>query len=137
VAVRALNNTYVVFTSDNGWRHGGHRITLGEEKLCDYVWNAPRRSRNLIVRTRASCALYVTSSMTSATPTAPKAATPLPRGLLSEGEIIALSIIARWSRFASERDFYSYALRAICEVRSPSCPGALNSTASCASMPPE
>jgi hypothetical protein len=34
---------------------------------------------------------------------------PGPEASLSEGEVIALSIFARWSRFASERDFYRYA----------------------------
>jgi Transposase DDE domain len=34
---------------------------------------------------------------------------PGPDPSLSEGEVITLSIFARWSRFASERDFYRYA----------------------------
>jgi len=34
---------------------------------------------------------------------------PGPAASLSAGEVIALSIFARWSRFASERDFYRYA----------------------------
>lgn len=34
---------------------------------------------------------------------------PGPEASLSAGEVIALSIFARWSRFASERDFYRYA----------------------------
>jgi len=34
---------------------------------------------------------------------------PGPEASLSEGEVSALSIFARWSRFASERDFYRYA----------------------------
>ncbi len=34
---------------------------------------------------------------------------PGPEASLSEGEVIALAIFARWSRFASERDFYRYA----------------------------
>jgi arylsulfatase A-like enzyme len=31
-AVGALDNTYVVFTSDNGWYHGEHRIKAGKEQ---------------------------------------------------------------------------------------------------------
>jgi arylsulfatase A-like enzyme len=31
-AVEALDNTYVVFTSDNGWHHGEHRISAGKER---------------------------------------------------------------------------------------------------------
>ena len=34
---------------------------------------------------------------------------PGPPASLSESEVIALSIFARWSRFSSERDFYRYA----------------------------
>jgi hypothetical protein len=34
---------------------------------------------------------------------------PGPRASLSESEVIALAIFARWSRFSSERDFYRYA----------------------------
>jgi hypothetical protein len=34
---------------------------------------------------------------------------PGPQPSLSESEIITLSVFARWSRFASERDFYRYA----------------------------
>src|SRR5688572_29094221 len=34
---------------------------------------------------------------------------PGPQASLSESEIITLTIFARWSRFASERDFYRYA----------------------------
>jgi arylsulfatase A-like enzyme len=30
--VGALDNTYVVFTSDNGWHHGEHRIKAGKER---------------------------------------------------------------------------------------------------------
>ncbi len=39
----------------------------------------------------------------------PRQRRPGPEPSLSEGEVIALSIFARWSRFASERDFYRYA----------------------------
>jgi len=39
----------------------------------------------------------------------PQQRRPGPEPSLSEGEVIALSIFARWSRFASERDFYRYA----------------------------
>jgi len=39
----------------------------------------------------------------------PQQRRPGPESSLSEGEVIALSIFARWSRFASERDFYRYA----------------------------
>src|SRR3954449_695136 len=34
---------------------------------------------------------------------------PGPEASLSESEVITLSVFARWSRFASERDFYRYA----------------------------
>jgi Transposase DDE domain len=34
---------------------------------------------------------------------------PGPDASLSEGEVVTLAIFARWSRFASERDFYRYA----------------------------
>ncbi len=34
---------------------------------------------------------------------------PGPQASLSESEVITLAIFARWSRFASERDFYRYA----------------------------
>lgn len=34
---------------------------------------------------------------------------PGPDASLSESEVITLAIFARWSRFASERDFYRYA----------------------------
>jgi hypothetical protein len=34
---------------------------------------------------------------------------PGPKSSLSESEVITLAIFARWSRFASERDFYRYA----------------------------
>ena len=34
---------------------------------------------------------------------------PGPEASLSSSEIITLAIFARWSRFASERDFYRYA----------------------------
>jgi hypothetical protein len=34
---------------------------------------------------------------------------PGPEASLSEGEVITLSVFARWSRFTSERDFYRYA----------------------------
>ena len=34
---------------------------------------------------------------------------PGPEASLSKGEVITLAIFARWSRFASERDFYRYA----------------------------
>ena len=39
----------------------------------------------------------------------PQQRRPGPEASLSAGEVIALSIFARWSRFASERDFYRYA----------------------------
>jgi hypothetical protein len=35
--------------------------------------------------------------------------TPGPPASLCQSEVITLSILARWSRFASERDFYRYA----------------------------
>src|SRR5215211_9449134 len=34
---------------------------------------------------------------------------PGPEASLSESEVITLAVFARWSRFASERDFYRYA----------------------------
>ena len=34
---------------------------------------------------------------------------PGPKASLSEGEVITLALFSRWSRFASERDFYRYA----------------------------
>src|SRR3954465_8902107 len=34
---------------------------------------------------------------------------PGPKASLSESEVVTLAIFARWSRFASERDFYRYA----------------------------
>ena len=34
---------------------------------------------------------------------------PGPQASLSESEVVTLAIFARWSRFASERDFYRYA----------------------------
>ena len=34
---------------------------------------------------------------------------PGPEASLCEGEVITLAIFARWSRFASERDFYRFA----------------------------
>jgi hypothetical protein len=40
----------------------------------------------------------------------PPKTTPGPEASLSESEVITLAIFARWNRFASERDFYRYAL---------------------------
>ena len=34
---------------------------------------------------------------------------PGPKASLSDSEVVTLAIFARWSRFASERDFYRYA----------------------------
>ncbi|MCA1728214.1 MAG: hypothetical protein LC751_02005, partial [Actinobacteria bacterium] len=34
---------------------------------------------------------------------------PGPEASLSDSEVIALAIFARWGRFSSERDFYRYA----------------------------
>ncbi|MBA3474425.1 MAG: IS982 family transposase, partial [Rubrobacter sp.] len=34
---------------------------------------------------------------------------PGPEASLSESEVVTLAVFARWSRFASERDFYRYA----------------------------
>jgi hypothetical protein len=39
----------------------------------------------------------------------PPKRTPGPRASLSESEVLTLAVFARWSRFASERDFYRYA----------------------------
>src|SRR5215213_4518513 len=58
---------------------------------------------------------------------------PGPEASLSASEVITLSIFARWSRFASERDFYRYAQRLTCGTLSLPCPTARSSTASCVS----
>ena len=63
---------------------------------------------------------------------------PGPPASLSESEVIALAIFARWSRFSSERDFYRYAevtLRSICEQHSLLSQTVPSSTVSCDSMP--
>src|SRR5918912_4132729 len=39
----------------------------------------------------------------------PPKRSPGPDASLSDSEVITLAIFARWSRFASERDFYRYA----------------------------
>jgi hypothetical protein len=39
----------------------------------------------------------------------PEKKRPGPKASLCESEVITLAIFARWSRFASERDFYRYA----------------------------
>src|SRR5215211_1527577 len=39
----------------------------------------------------------------------PTKSRPGPNASLSESEVVTLAIFARWSRFASERDFYRYA----------------------------
>jgi hypothetical protein len=41
--------------------------------------------------------------------TRPSERRPGPEASLSESEVITLAVFARWSRFASERDFYRYA----------------------------
>jgi hypothetical protein len=58
---------------------------------------------------------------------------PGPDASLSPSEVITLAIFARWSRFASERDFYRYAKGHLREKRSPPCPTVPSSTAVCAS----
>jgi hypothetical protein len=47
--------------------------------------------------------------MTSATPTAPNSDAPAPRPPFPQARSSPSLSIARWSRFASERDFYRYA----------------------------
>lgn len=46
---------------------------------------------------------------TSASLASPNVDGPGPKASLSESEVVTLAIFARWSRFASERDFYRYA----------------------------
>jgi hypothetical protein len=58
---------------------------------------------------------------------------PGPEASLSASEVITLSIFARWSRFASERDFYRAMPRLTCATLSLPCPTARSSTASCVS----
>src|SRR5215210_9538160 len=41
---------------------------------------------------------------------------PGPPASLSESEVIALAIFARWSRFSSKRDFYRYARTSLCNA---------------------
>ena len=68
-------------------------------------------------------------------PHASKQRRPGPPASLSESEVIALAIFARWSRFSSERDFYRYAeahLRAAHSLLSQIVP---SSTVSCDCMP--
>ena len=59
---------------------------------------------------------------------------PGPEASLCASEVITLSIFGRWSRFASERDFYRYAQAHLKEAFPP-CPSAPSSTGLCASMP--
>ena len=59
---------------------------------------------------------------------------PGPPASLCQSEVIALAIFARWSRFSSERDFYRYALRPICEQHSLLSQTVPSSTVSCDSM---
>jgi hypothetical protein len=57
---------------------------------------------------------------------------PGPQASLCASEVITLAIFARWGRFSSERDFYRYASRCLCNAYSPPCQIARNSTARCA-----
>src|SRR5829696_9944119 len=58
---------------------------------------------------------------------------PGPEASLCASEVITLAIFARWSRFASERDFYRYAQRPSCALLFLPCPTARSSTAACVS----
>ena len=62
----------------------------------------------------------------------PQQRRPGPDASLSADEVIALSIFARWSRFASEQASTAPP-RTICGARFPPCPTVLSSTGSCAS----
>jgi hypothetical protein len=41
---------------------------------------------------------------------------PGPEASLSPSEVVTLVIFSRWSRFTSERDFYRYAMRHLCDA---------------------
>ena len=41
---------------------------------------------------------------------------PGPDASLSSSEVVTLAIFSRWSRFTSERDFYRYAMRHLCDA---------------------
>ncbi len=56
---------------------------------------------------------------------------PGPDASLSESEVIALAVFARWPRFASERDFYRYAETDLLDAF-PTLPTRPSPTASCA-----
>ena len=47
---RVLDNTYVVFTSDNGFHHGEHRIKSGKEKPYEESIRMPLLVRGLVVQ---------------------------------------------------------------------------------------
>jgi hypothetical protein len=56
-----------------------------------------------------------------------------PDASLSDSEVITtLAIFARWSRFASERDFYRYSRSCLRDAFPPPCPIARSSTGWCA-----
>ena len=57
---------------------------------------------------------------------------PAPKAALSDSEVIALAIFARWGRFSSERDFFRYAQSHLREAFSPPCPIARSSIGWCA-----
>jgi hypothetical protein len=46
----------------------------------------------------------------------PKHSQPGPDASLSSSEVVTLAIFSRWSRFSSERDFYRYAMRHLCDA---------------------
>ena len=56
---------------------------------------------------------------------------PGPDASLSPSELATLAIFARFSRFASERDFYLYAHAHLHDAFPPPCPIARSSIASC------
>jgi hypothetical protein len=56
---------------------------------------------------------------------------PGPDASLCESEVLTLAIFARWSRFASERDFYRYASGHLRDAF-PTLPERFSSTACCA-----
>jgi hypothetical protein len=57
---------------------------------------------------------------------------PAPKAALSDSEVIALAIFARWGPFSSERDFFRYAQSHLREAFSPPCPIARSSIGWCA-----
>jgi len=62
----------------------------------------------------------------------PKHCRPGPEASLSPSEVVTLVIFSRWSRFTSERDFYRYAMRHLCDAFPTLPPIARSSTGWCA-----